>query len=311
VSDTFGLIPLLRLREIYGMGVVSAVVVASVAVFALLFAAFPRAPARLLVPLAVAVWLTGSTIAVTWRLGDESRSLRAAQRVGRNASWVDRAIGRDANAAIVYSADAKEQLLWQTEFWNRSVHRVLALDAGETGGLPRTRVSLNPNTGALTSRARDPRYVVNSRALAVDGDRLAAHGPWSLYRARQPLRLESSVAGIEPDGWMGSTALYTAYRTPGPAPSAVEIVLSRKAWGGADVPGHVAVMVWSLGSHPPVARPAGVLHSSGELRLVVPAPTRPFRVRISIQPTFSPARFGSADKRELTAIPTFRLVGGA
>jgi hypothetical protein len=53
----------------------------------------------------------------------------------------------------------------------------------------------------------------------------------------------------------------------------------------------------------------GVLHSSAELRFFVRAPARPFRVRISIRPTFSPADFGFGDQRQLGARPGFRLLG--
>jgi hypothetical protein len=125
-----------------------------------------------------------------------------------------------------------------------------------------------------------------------------------------PLRLESALQGAAQDGWMGSAAVYTAYGPQRRPPRAVEIVLSRHNWGGPDVPGHVRVAVRPIGAARPAAVRTGVLHSSKELRYVVPAPRPPFRVRISIEPTFSPADFGLPDQRQLGAIPSFRLLGG-
>jgi hypothetical protein len=311
VSDTFGLIPLLSIRERWGMTAVTAFVWSAALALAVLFAVVRRPHARVLVPLAVAASLTVSTIVVAGKVDDQSRDLRAAAQVGEHASWVDRAIGRDANAAIVYTPDVAPPLLWHTEFWNRSVHRILTLEADEPGGLPQTRVSLNRRTGELVSARRAPPYVVVPRGLVVDGERLTTRGPWRLYRAGQQLRLQSSLEGAALDGWMGKTADYTAYRIPGRAPSAIEVIVSRRGWGGPDVASKVRVKAWSLSAPADAASRTGVLRSSADLRFLVPAPSRPFRVRISIDRTFSPESHGSPDKRQLSAIPTFRLLGAA
>jgi hypothetical protein len=144
--------------------------------------------------------------------------------------------------------------------------------------------------------------------VVVVGRLRTARGPWQLYRVEPPLRLESALEGIDPDGWMGKEAVYTAYGGPEGA-STLEIVLSRRAWGGPDVPGNVRIDVTPLlGSSRPTASRTGVLHSLGELRFRVPAPTLPFRVRLSVEPTFSPSDFGYPDQRELGAMPFLSLV---
>jgi hypothetical protein len=298
LSDTFGLVPLLALRIRSGMGPVYALVWggAAVAIGAFLL---PRNLARVVVPAAMAVGLAVSTAVVQRQLVDESRAVKAAEMAGQDAAWIDRVVGRDAPVAFLFTPQLDAQALWQTEFWNRSVGRVLALDPGEPGGLPRTPVRLDRRTGRLGRAGGD--YIVAPKTYVVAGAPIAENGPWRLYRAGSPLRLDSVVQGVAPDGWMGRSATYMVYAGPGRGPSRLRVLLSRKAWGGPDVPGHVRV---ALG---PVVR-TGVIHSSQVLRFTLPAPARPFRVRVTIRPTFSPHDFGLPDQRQLGARPVFRLL---
>jgi hypothetical protein len=309
VSDTFALVPLLSLRERAGLGAVHALVWLGVAALAALFAAVPRRQARALVPLAVAAVLALSGGAVGRRMNDASRGVRAVAGVGSDLSWVDREIGRDGRAGFLYTANVEPHALWQTEFWNRSVREVLALDGSEPGGLPRVGVSLGERTGEIGSGLGGPPYVVVPNGVVVVGQLRATRGPWQLYRVDPPLRLESVLEGVAPDGWMGSDAVYTAYGAAEGPPSTVEIVLSRRAWAGPDVPGNVRIDLTPLAgpARQAVSR-TGIVHSLGELRFVLPAPAPPFRVRVSVEPTFSPSDFGYPDVRELGAMPFFRLL---
>jgi hypothetical protein len=308
LSDTFGLVPLLALRGQTGMGAVYAVVWGGVVLAALLLVASFR-HARVLIPLAVAAALAVSAAVDLRQIRNESLFLKADERVGKEVSWIDRILGPDGNAVFLFTPQLDAQSLWQTEFWNRSVRRVIALGDDEPGGLPRVPVRLDRDTGELAGAVGGSRYVVAPRGFVVAGAPVARQGFWRLYRSSAPLRLTSVLAGVDPDGWMGSKAVYTAFRGPGRAPRYVEIHLSRHAWGGPDVPGHVRVDVRHIGASRPAAIRVGVLHSSAELRFFVRAPARPFRIRISIRPTFSPADFGFGDQRQLGARPSFRLLG--
>jgi hypothetical protein len=308
LSDTFGLVPLLALRGQTGMGAVYAVLWGGVAVAAVLLAA-PFRHARVLIPLAVAGALAVSAAVDLRQIRKESLFLKADERVGKQVSWVDRVLGPDGNAAFLFTPHLDAQSLWQTEFWNRSVRRVIALGDDEPGGLPRVPLRLDRDTGELAGAVGGTEYVIAPRGFVVAGAPVARQGFWRLYRSAAPLRLTSVLEGVDPDGWMGSKSVYTAYRGPGRAPRYVEILLSRHAWGGPDVPGHVRVDVRRVGASRPAAVRVGVLHSSAELRFFVRAPARPFRVRISIRPTFSPADFGFGDQRQLGARPGFRLLG--
>ena len=95
---------------------------------------------------------------------------------------------------------------------------------------------------------------------------------------------------------MGSDAAYTSF-----APKESEAdpgVLSRTAWRGPDVPGHVTVTVSQrrgsvLGK--PIATRACTIHSGSAKRLVLPTPAGPYTVSVHIAPTFSPSQFGQPD----------------
>jgi hypothetical protein len=101
---------------------------------------------------------------------------------------------------------------------------------------------------------------------------------------------------------MGSTAAYA--RFGGERARRVRVTLSREAWGGKDVPGNVALRVVTDGRVSATRRL--VLHRLQRRTLTVPVPPPPFRIEVSVSPTFSPARFGFADTRELGAQVTFQ-----
>ena len=298
LSDTFGLVPLLALRSQSGMGAVYTLVWGGSALFIGLFT-LPRQLARVLVPGAVALALTGSTATVQRQIVHESRAVRAAEQAGPVPSWVDQAVGRNAHAAFLFTPQLDAQAVWQTEFWNRSVRRVVAVGDDEPGGLPRVSARVDRRTGEL--RGASGGYIVAPSTYTLAGRFVGSNGVWRIDRASTPPRLETVIDGVDPDGWMGGSASYTVYAGSGRAPARVSILLSRRAWGGPDVPGHVRVSVGGA-----VRR--GVIHSSGVLRFVLPAPAPPFRVNVTIRPTFSPHDFGFADQRQLGARPLFRLL---
>ncbi len=122
--------------------------------------------------------------------------------------------------------------------------------------LPEQTGSIDPVTGRITAPALDGAEVRRRDARArrrrhAGRDEVA---PDALPRRGAPLRLASAVEGVYGDGWMGSTAAYTAYA--GAAARRIAVTLSREAWGGKDVPGKVVVRVG-----PAVARGTGATRS--------------------------------------------------
>jgi hypothetical protein len=109
---------------------------------------------------------------------------------------------------------------------------------------------------------------------------------------------------------MGSESAYNQYATLGGTFGNVVVSLNREAWGGPDKPGRVLIKVGTLvkgaDNQPHIGKVTAVrhwvIHSLSRARFVIPAPRPPFRVEVTIRPTFSPSDYaGESDRRELGA----------
>ncbi len=319
MSDTFGLIPVLRASQIVdSVDQAQWLLRGGVALAAAAFLFVPRR-FMLLLPLGVAAFLALSSYPVRGALRDYSVLLEGYAG-GSDLDWLDDRVGRDVDVLYLYDAGKDPaydpMIVWQTEFWNRSLGAVLRLGPPTRDPLPEVAGGVDPATGRIVGApAGSTEYAVASREVQLAGRVVAARPRLALYRVAAPLRLAGSIEGLYGDRWMGASAALTRYAAP---PSALlRITLSREAWGGRDVPGNVRVRVGPLavvGGVPELgavsARRNVVLHS-GERRVVtLPAPRAPFRAEISITPTFSPADFGLPDTRELGAQVSFRVIRG-
>ena len=246
-----------------------------------------------------------------------------AQRLYENApqpvDWLDRATGGEP---ALFLGDAVDDAngIHLLEFWNRSLKQVWSLDGSAPGPGP----TLTPNLGAADGTlSPDPgyRWVVAENDAELVGTRVGEpHGSLQLYRLDGPLRLTSSRAGITGDGWMGSTAAFNQFATEDNPRGFAKVVLSRVASCGPDKPASVVVKVGTVVVGPKKQPIIGrvlqerraVLHQCkvlGPPELLIPA-TVPFRVEVTIEPTFSPHELdpASSDTRELGAKPEFGYV---
>jgi hypothetical protein len=141
-----------------------------------------------------------------------------------------------------------------------------------------------------------------------------------LFRTEGPVRLVSSFTGLTGDGWMSGNASYNQFATTANPRGYAKVVLSRVASCGPDKPGRVTVEVGTIvvgeTNQPALGRVlqrrTGVLHQCqvlGPPELLIPA-TVPFRVEVTIEPTFSPNELdpASSDVRQLGARPEFSYV---
>jgi hypothetical protein len=313
LSDTFGLIPLLRLASKVSGGIpeVRHLLLVGGIGAAILFALWPRnAIPRLVFPTAVAAFLVLSSYPVVTTLHNYSQALKDSAGTLGSPSWIDGRIGRDGNASFLIGTTSDtwpETLgLWQNEFWNRSVKDVYNLSTPEPAGGPETPVQVSPGTGVIVSKVTGKpvrsRYAVSNLAFGLAGRLIGARPPFALYQTTGPLRVAESRSGIYGDGWAGADASYTRFvpTTRG----RVTVTLSRDSWRGPDVPGHVRVQVVPLKG--PKAGQAVLtrrwtLHSGGGHAFTLTAPDRPFIVTVHVSPTFSPSQFGQADTRQLGA----------
>lgn len=133
---------------------------------------------------------------------DQARAVAATARMPADRSWIDAAVGKDADVELLNTANFMPETLrgdyfsvwapwWETQFWNRSARTVDSLGSPEPLPLAQRSGSLNWATGVVTGvpPARyvlsDPRFVVHGRAIRG-----------GLYAADSPLRLVSAVEGV-------------------------------------------------------------------------------------------------------------------
>ena len=315
-SDTFGLIPFLRQSELHGLGDARALLLGGAAAAGLLFLLVPRRIAPAIIPLAIAVFLSLTTHSVDGAIRGYAAGLSAIGGSSGEHSWIDETVGRDADVGYLYGTStdlfAEASLLWQTEFWNRSIKQVYTLGSPEPVGFAETTLKLDPATGRLAGAtgAPAPTYMAVANGFEMAGEVVARHPPFVLYRVAPPLRLGSSIQGVYGDTWMGADAAYLRYTTPGSRRGTVRLTLSRVAWSGPDIPGHVQIKVLALrGAKTPVTTVRRwVIHTGGARTFRLPTPRPPFEISVHVQPTFSPAKFGLPDTRLLGAQTQFSFV---
>lgn len=302
LSDTFGLIPFYRLISKLngGFDEMRLVLAAGLLAAGLLFAVLSRRWATVAVPLAVGAFLIGSSWVVFGSTRDFARGTDNLVAASANRDWVDDVVGRNEHVPFVFvnSPDVSTEsgILWQTEFWNRSVDRVYGLGAQETSGLPELIATPDASGRIRVDDSRTPRYAVAPLDVELAGSRVATTPRLALYRLAGAPRLAATTAGLYADGWSGPDAEYLRYSPAGQ----IRVDVSRAGWRGPDAPGNVRVEVARL-SGSVVASRRWVVHSGATRTFAFPAPEAPFRVRVHIDPTFSPSQFGQSDTRQLGA----------
>lgn len=312
-SDTFALIPILRLDQV--VGDVRVFMLAGGVAAALAFLFLPSRIAPIVFPLAIAVYFAVATNSVIGAIADYSRNLRTL--VPANASWVDDHIGPDADAPYLFGTTAdpfgEAVALWQLEFWNRSIAGVYGLGVPPQAGIPELQATFDRTTGSIVSSSpglEGSRYVVTQQTLDLAERRLQASGEAVLYAVDDPLLVERTIGGVFADGWMGPDATYDRYSG---GAGTLTVSLSREAWGGQDKPGRVVIEVGPIakgaGNLPTIERVTAkrtwTINSRSRRTFRLPTPRAPFRARVHIEPTFSPADYGQGDTRQLGAQVAF------
>lgn len=206
LGNAFGLIPFYRLSlDVDGVRLL--VVALAVAAAAL---AWWR-PA-LVAPLVLA-YLVAANAPVTAVLRNHALGL---EELTRPAQWID----RYATGEVAYlntSNYAPETLrgdlwsqwapVWEAQFWNRDLERVISLEYPEPAPLPQIDAKLDWATGEI--RGADAALVLADRRARIYGVRLAERGRLILWRASQTLRLRALEEGIDPQRAVGEVAALT------------------------------------------------------------------------------------------------------
>jgi hypothetical protein len=310
LSDTFGLIPLLRLSQILsgGIGAVELLLTLAAIASALVFVLLPARLTALL-PLSMAVFFVLSTYAVHGTIRDYAANLQAATS-GADRTWVDQAVGGDKPVDYIYGGEdnpsAEASGLWQAEFWNRSLDDVYNIGIAPPYPLIEVSAPLDRGTGRIQAAMPLDQFVVAAERLGIAGRVVARHGQLGLYRIDRPARVRMTLEGVHADGWTGDAAALTQYVTPRNRPMQLRVKLSRAGWTGRDVPGHVALRLGPVITRDGLATIGRVTaagewtaHSGRSRVFTFKTPAPPFRLELRVSPTFSPSRLGASDTREL------------
>jgi Dolichyl-phosphate-mannose-protein mannosyltransferase len=322
-ANMLSLAALARLSDhLGGMDEMRLVVAGGLLVAGALFVLARGRASSVAVVVAVAGFLAFASNSVFDYTRTVSRELRV-HAAGAEPTWIDLRIGQGAHAAYVYIDRPNEKdastVLMQTGFWNRSLDEVVELEGNPVDVQPRHSVTVDEATGEVVSAEPSVTaapYAVSPHEVVLVGERIAEAptlaSPLVLYRLHLPLRIAFRTEGVFPDGWTGETASLTQYAG---ASRKVEVSLSREAV----TRGAPAEVELRLG---PVERRGGefVMASVNQRRIVgvpnastrvvtLPVPAPPYRLELSVTPTFRPAEFGSADTRELGVQVEFKAIG--
>jgi hypothetical protein len=105
-------------------------------------------------------------------------------------------------------------IVWENEFFNRSVGRVYALAGRPVGDLPERKVFIGRD-GVLRDKqghALPERYALADSSVALRGTVIARDRKrgTTLYRLRGPATTTTTIAGLYPaDTWSGPTVTFT------------------------------------------------------------------------------------------------------
>lgn len=257
-----------------------------------------------------AMLATAAALVLAWNVtgqiaaADGSRILSSQllSNYPRPLNWLDRLTGGEP-AMYLGRQITDANGIWLLEFWNRSLRYVWSIDGTVKGPGPTLSPDLLSADGRITA-APGVRYVVVDEGINLVGDVVEriGHGSggltkfWRVYRIHPPLRLSEATTGIYDDGWAAGNPTYSRFSTPGDRPGYAVVTLSRQGWAGPSPPGNVVIRVGTLvlgNKQPSIGRVTRtvrwVVESGGFKRFYIPTPRPPFRVELTISPTFVPA----------------------
>ena len=278
-SDTLALVPWWKLQE-QGLALHDVRLVASVCALgaAVLFLFVPQRWA-LSLPLLVVAYFSVVQQPVQARAELASHNARAAG-VGGRLDWIDRSVPHGVGVAVLWAGRTDPHVVWENEFFNRSVGAVYDVAAPMPGNLPSTPVRVG--AGGVLQPQLPERLALSDGTLDLRGTRIASdlERGVSLWRAAPPVRAVTRVTGLYPnDNWSGRVVVYRR----------------RGCAGGA-------VRVAVLGD-PSLFRHVQTVRANGATRVVLPGATTVLRVplrRCAAGFVVSPTKVPSgADQRRL------------
>jgi len=281
---------------------------------------------------AAAAVLTGvvAVAIVSWSIttevyaaeGERILSEQDALHMAKPFDWVDRTTR--GGSVVILGQDIQDATgIWLTEFFNTSVKKIWSLDGSAVNvGGPILTPDLNATDGTL-SPSPETDYALAVNGVVLQAPVIARRGSDVLYRLDgKPLKLKEALIGRQSDGWMAAPsgekvarASYTRYDVASDGPGFGYIKVSRENWcprPGRRQTGRVVVRIGPVGigpdKQPAIARVTGtktfLVHDCTANGVVLKAPTEPWRMEISVAPTFSPHDVdpSKSDRRQLGGV---------
>jgi hypothetical protein len=216
VHDTVSLIPIWRWRDrIFSVETIDEVVVGAAVLAALILVLIPRRYAVLL-PAALLLYFGAATRPVEARIYQASFGAWQAG-VQPVANWIDRAVGEDADVAVVWTGGGNHFSFWESEFYNRSVGAVYALSQPyDAFGQRMGTIGLDGHAKYL-GEPLELSYALTDIWTTLRGDVVASNELTGMhtYRVDGPVVVVEHLQGLYPDRWTSSFALYRRYACEG------------------------------------------------------------------------------------------------
>ena len=245
-----------------------------------------------------------------------------ANQIARNLTapydWVERETGGSSVVMLGQQMLDDATGVWLTEFFNPSIKKVWSTDGTAPGPGAILTPDLAAADGTLTPNPRTD-FAITLNGVELQAPEVARVGEFILYRVDgQPLKLAAGVNGIDHDGWISDSdddgvaeASYNRFDVSEDGPGFAVVKLSRVAWctGGSSM---ATVRIGPIGvgpdNQPAIEHVTAVqrkrIYDCQANGFTLGAPSRPWRVEVSISPTFSPHDIdvNHGDRRQLGAV---------
>ena len=303
-----------------------ALVVVSLVALAIVVALWlvrPRSLAYGVLASAAAIAVVGWTMTtqVYAAEGERILSRQVEQNLPKPFDWVEQAT-RGGSVVVLGQQISDATGVWLTEFFNPSIRKVWSLDGTAPNPGPILTPDLDATDGTLTPPPGVD-YVLSVNGVALQAPIVERRERNVLYRVDgRPIQLQEALIGRESDGWIigksgehVARASYTRYDVSGDGPGFAVVTLSRLGWcpdPGRRGAGTATVRIGPVAIGPD-KQPA--IGGATETRtflvkdcttngVSLNAPSVPWRVEVTIAPTFSPNEFdpSKSDRRQLGGV---------
>jgi Dolichyl-phosphate-mannose-protein mannosyltransferase len=214
-SDTLALVPWWKAHE-QGLALHDVRLVATVCALAAagLFLVVPQRWA-LALPLLVLAYFSIVQQPVQARAELASHNARAAG-IGGRPDWIDDVVRVDDAVGVLWAGRTDPHVVWENEFFNRSVGTVYDVAAPIPGNLPSTPARIG-TAGTVEPNISEP-LLLSDGTLDLRGARRAFDSDtgMSLWAVARPVRTVTDVTGLYANGdWSGPAVTYRRSRCVG------------------------------------------------------------------------------------------------